>query len=130
MDARVRSEITSEMNVTPMLDVLLVLLIVVMLLALPVSHIDLQLPERGAPGSSELIVLEVRGGGAFAINGAPVESARLAQRLHEIYDHRPTRVLFVAGAPRVTYDAVVHAMDVAKGAGVAALAAMPAERAP
>ena len=123
----------NEINVTPMIDVLLVLLIIFMMV-IPMSRkaIDLQLPDptpdntpSGPPPSQ--IVLEVLPGNTFKINSQPVTRADLGKRLKEIYDPRPDKIIFVKGDPAVKYSDVITAMDVARGAGVKVIAATPKE---
>ena len=123
--------LTNEINVTPMIDVLLVLLIIFMMVT-PMSRkaIDLQLPDptpdntnQGPPPSQ--IVLEVLPGNTFKINSQPVSKADLARRLKEIYDPRPDKIIFVKGDPTVKYQDVIAAMDVARGSGVKVIAAAP-----
>lgn len=128
-----QSGLTNEINVTPMIDVLLVLLIIFMMV-IPMSRkaIDLQLPDptpdntpSGPPPSQ--IVLEVLPGGIFKVNTQPVPKAELAKKLKEIYDPRPDKIIFVKGDPAVKYSDVIAAMDVARGAGVKIIATTPKE---
>jgi biopolymer transport protein TolR len=123
--------LTNEINVTPMIDVLLVLLIIFMMV-IPMSRkaIDLQLPDptpdntpAGPPPSQ--IVLEVLPGNTFRINSQPVAKADLGRRLKEIYDPRPDKIIFVKGDPAVKYSDVIAAMDVARGSGVKVIATTP-----
>ena len=123
----------NEINVTPMIDVLLVLLIIFMMV-IPMSRkaLDLQLPDptpdntpQGPPPSQ--IVLEVLPGNTFRINSQPVSKSDLGRRLKEIYDPRPDKIIFVKGDPAVKYSDVITAMDVARGAGVKVIAATPKE---
>jgi biopolymer transport protein ExbD len=123
--------LTNEINVTPMIDVLLVLLIIFMMV-IPMSRkaIDLQLPDptpdntpSGPPPSQ--IVLEVLPGNVFKINTQPVSKADLGRRLKEIYDPRPDKIIFIKGDPAVKYSDVISAMDVARGAGVKIIATTP-----
>jgi len=121
---RVAPALNNEINVTPMIDVLLVLLIIFMA-AIPSMRksIDVQLPDpRALPGEGGAsIVLEIAANGTYAINQSPVAHDALAARIHAIYDGRPEKVLFVKGDGHVRYGDVVQAMDVAKGAGVKVL---------
>ena len=121
---------TCEPNVTPMLDVLLVLLIVFMSITIQVHRtIDAQLPQpcSGACEGTEQIVLEVRPGPTYRINTADVAPGDLARELRAIYDPRPDKTIHVAGYPGVRYDDVVGAMDIAKSAGVRILGLAPKE---
>ena len=112
----------SEPNVTPMIDVLLVLLIVFMLASQARMAMTLQLARPYDGGECATcdarIVLEVRADGGFAINGEAVAREALAARLQEIYAPRPVKALMVRGDSAVSYQAVISAIDVARGAGV------------
>ena len=125
--------LTNEINVTPMIDVLLVLLIIFMMV-IPMSRkaIDLQLPDptpdntpQGPPPSQ--IVLEVLPGNVFKVNSQPIPRNDLQKRLKEIFDPRPDKIIFIKGDPTVKYADVIYAMDVARGAGVKVIGATPKE---
>ena len=127
------SGLTNEINVTPMIDVLLVLLIIFMMV-IPMSRkaIDLQLPDptpdntpQGPPPSQ--IVLEVLPGNVYKVNSQPIAKNDLQKRLKEIYDPRPDKIIFIKGDPTVKYSDVIFAMDVARGAGVKVIGATPKE---
>ena len=125
------SNLSNEINVTPMIDVLLVLLIIFMMI-IPMSRkaIETQLPDPNpvqAPpdANPDQIVLEVKPEGVFAINNNPVEKSALFNRLKEIFDPRPTKVIFVKGDTMVTYKDVIWAMDQARGAGVKVIGVPP-----
>jgi biopolymer transport protein TolR len=121
----------AEPNVTPMIDVLLVLLIIFMAV-LPSMRkaIDVQLPDptpsvAPANANSNQIVLEIKPGGQYAINSEQVTRDRLPTRLHDIYDNRPEKIIFIKGDPKVKYADIIDAMDVARGSGVKILGVPP-----
>jgi biopolymer transport protein ExbD len=123
----------NEPNVTPMIDVLLVLLIIFMLVV-PMSRkaIDLQLPDptetqQQNTAPPDQIVLEVFPGDKYMINKQPVTKADLQKRLTEIYKDRPEKIIFVKGDPKVKYSDVIYAMDVARGSGVKVIGLSPKE---
>jgi biopolymer transport protein TolR len=123
--------LTNEPNVTPMIDVLLVLLIIFMMV-IPMSRkaIDTQLPDpnpvqTNAPPDPNQIVLEVLPDGKFAINKNPVERPELFTRLKDIYASRPDKLIFIKGDTTVTYNDVIFAMDQARGAGVKVIGVPP-----
>ncbi len=124
--------LTNDINVTPMIDVLLVLLIIFMVIV-PMARktIDVQLPDPtpqpqppGPPPQN--IVLQVMQGGKFKINSEEQPRENLGKRLKEIYEPRPDKLIFVKGDSLATYQDVVYAMDVARGAGVKVIGHMPA----
>ncbi len=124
------SSLTNEPNVTPMIDVLLVLLVIFMMI-IPMSRkaIDTQLPDPTPQPASNVvpdqIVLEVLPDDKYAINKEAVDKAALAARLKTIYDGRPEKVIFVKGDTMVMYNNVVWAMDQARGAGVKVIGVPP-----
>src|SRR5713101_304714 len=122
--------LSSDINVTPLIDVLLVLLIIFMITQ-PLSRkaFDVQVPpeqrtQQKTPQSSQ-IVLELKGDGSYAINGQPYAAAQLEQAFHQIYDPRPAKLLFIKAAPNRKYGEVMQAMDIAHGAGVQVIGFTP-----
>jgi biopolymer transport protein ExbD len=112
----------SDINITPLIDVLLVILIIFMLVV-PVTptKLDASLPQPQpspfpSPGPTGL-VLEVRAG-AFALNTTPILTrGDLAERLRAAFETRRDPTLFVRVADGVAYDRVIEALDVAREAG-------------
>jgi biopolymer transport protein ExbD len=125
-------EVSSEINVTPMIDVLLVLLIIFMI-AQPLSRMamDVQVPPPDTPNTNQQpsfqIVLELLDDGTYAINTQPYPKDQLDAQLHAIYDARPAKLMFIKAGPNRIYQDVVEAMDIARGAGVQVIGFTPKE---
>ena len=128
MPAALHAGFNAEPNVTPMIDVLLVMLIVFMVAIMRVHRtIDTQLPQpcAGVCDASPRIVLEVLPGPRYRINWVDVAPNELLARLRSIYATRPEKIIEVSGHRGVRYDNVVTAMDIAKSAGVSVIAIAP-----
>ncbi|MFM2140311.1 MAG: hypothetical protein RLZZ25_576 [Gemmatimonadota bacterium] len=122
--------LNNEPNVVPMIDVMLVLLVIFMLVQQVRKAIDIQLPDpnpavAAANSASNQIVLEVLPGEQFAVNREPVSKEDLLKRLTEIYENRPEKIIFVKGDPKVQFQEVIYAMDIARGAGVKVIGVPP-----
>ncbi len=115
------SPLAADMNVTPMLDVLLVLLVIFMSSVTVMRSMDVRLPEPctgECRGDGTPIVLDVLPGSVYRLNHIPVPARQLEGRLREVYAARNDKVLLVAGARMARYQDVLGAMDVARSAGV------------
>ena len=122
--------LNADINVTPLIDVLLVLLIIFMITQ-PLSRkaFDVQVPPEQQAKSkqqpSNQIVLELTPDGAFKINNTPYTLSQLEGAFHQIYDTRPAKLLFIKAAPNRKYGDVMEAMDIAHGAGVQVIGFTP-----
>jgi biopolymer transport protein TolR len=127
----------SEINMTPMIDVLLVLIIIFMVIT-PLTPKGLEAlvpqppPPNAKPNQSDqrtvVIVVEKEGDRAkYSINNEPQAEDKLGDRLQEIFKTRAERVVFVKGEPALDFMWVAKAIDIAHGAGIDKVGLMTAK---
>ena len=121
-----------DINVTPMIDVLLVLLIIFMVVQQGLQKgVSVQVPppkdkdEVAQQNPEDQIVLEVNPGPVYLINTRPVGYEQLETTLRDIYANRPRKVIFVKGAENMRYGDVVRAVDAARAGGVEVVGLVP-----
>lgn len=113
----------AAINVTPMIDILLVLLITFMVLPQRTTGLPSDIPQP--PSENEParanpldVVLSIARDRSFQIDSQPVEAAELEAKLRLIFAARPGGVLFVEGVPELEFADVAGVIDKARGAGI------------
>jgi len=115
----------ADINITPYIDILLVLLIIFMVIT-PVKQMDLdvKVPQtsqdegKNAPIDPNVIVVSIGEAGKLAINQEETNLQQLGSKLQDIYSKRANKNMFVSASAKLAYGDVVRVIDVAKGAGV------------
>ena len=118
--------IVSDMNVVPLIDILLVLLVIFMIIPVYSTGLDALVPQQSTQPpdrtvSDEVVVIQVLADGTLRINQQPVSWERLGGRIEEIFKLRATRLAFIRGDEPVEFGVVAKVIDVMHTSGIASV---------
>ncbi len=129
MAMNVGGKTKADLNVTPMIDVLLVLLIIYMVvISLDTRGLETQLPRDSKGPAVERpadVIILVHADRSVTLNTEPVTEQEIESRLQNIYGTRGKFPVFIAGDDDTEFDAVAHVIDIAKGIGLNEVALLP-----
>lgn len=121
------SELNTDINVLPLIDILLVIIIVFLLQPRWLIFMPAQVPPPAAavgPSGGQL-VLQLKGDGTLSLNTQPIPRDQLEVQLRAAFAGRPRKLLFIDVAPELPYQSAISAMDAAREAGVETIAWVP-----
>ncbi len=118
--------IVSDMNVVPLIDILLVLLVIFMIIPRYSKGLDALIPQQSTQPpdkrlTDEAVVIQVLADGTLRINQDPVSWDKLGPRIDEIFKQRATRVAFIRGDEPVEFAVVAKVIDVMHTSGIASV---------
>ncbi len=119
--------IVSEMNVVPLIDILLVLLVIFMIIPVYSKGLDAVIPQQSTeppkqtPIDSGVVVIQVFADGTLRINQEPVAWDALGSRLEEVFKQRASRIAFIRGDGPVEFGVVAKVIDVMHTSGIASV---------
>ena len=123
--------IVSEMNVVPLIDILLVLLVIFMIVALHQKGLQATIPQQSGPGVAkgrpETIIVQIASDGSVRINQSAVQLDQLEARLHKIFALRSDRVAFLEADRSLEFQAVAHVLDLMQTAGATPIGLLSSE---
>ncbi len=122
--------VRSDINITPLVDVVLVLLIIFMVMTPTLlKEMDVTVPEKAdvqvaTPTTADQIVVSISREGKISINHEPILESALTERIHDLMNGRTEKLVFFDVDDDANYGDAMHVMDVCRGAGVKVLGIM------
>ncbi len=118
--------IVSDMNVVPLIDILLVLLVIFMIIPVYSKGLDALIPQQSTQPPDKkvidfVVVIQVLADGTLRINQEPVSFDKLGARIEEVFKSRATRVAFIRGDQPVEFGVVAKVIDVMHTSGIASV---------
>ena len=118
--------IVSEMNVVPLIDILLVLLVIAMIVQVHTVGEEALVPQPSTvegpqPRPDDVVVIQVLSDGTLKINQEPVTFEKLGPRIEEIFKQRASRIAFIRGDRPVEFGVVANVIDVMHTSGIASV---------
>jgi len=123
MDLGSKGSLKADINVTPLVDVMLVLLIIMMLIAPMLQKgVNVKLPEAGntvdKPDKQEQTVVAIDSANQFWVNGLQVDKASFADKVKTVLEDKAEKVVLIRGDQDALYSAIMQAMDDLRKAGI------------
>ena len=124
--------IVSDMNVVPLIDILLVLLVIFMIILVDSLGLDALIPQQSTQPREEkfrdeVVVIQVLADWTLRINQEPVSFDKLGSRIEEIFKQRASRVAFIRGDQPVEFGVVAQVIDVMHTSGIASVGLLSPE---
>jgi biopolymer transport protein TolR len=122
--------VRSDINITPLVDVVLVLLIIFMVMTPTLlKQMELTVPDKAdvqiqTPTTTDQIVVGVSNEGKISINNEPIDESALGERMHDLMRTSRDKLVFFNIEDDAIYGDVMHVMDVCRGAGAKTLGIM------
>jgi biopolymer transport protein TolR len=125
--------VVSDMNVVPLIDILLVLLVIFMIIPVYSKGLDALIPQQSTQPpektfrGEDVVVIQILADGTLRINQEPVSFDKLGPRFEEIFKSRATRVAFIRGDKPVEFAVVARVIDVMHISGIASVGLLTPE---
>src|SRR5215212_5884704 len=123
MDLGAKGSLKADINVTPLVDVMLVLLIIMMLIApLLQQGVAVQMPEAAntgeKPDTQDQTVVAINARGEFYVNALPVSSDNLIPQVQRVLEDKKEKIVYLKGDKDASYSAVMNVMDALRKAQI------------